>query len=480
MRRRRARVPNVVAGAVAAVVILAACWLVFGGPKPWGNGAFKLRAVFTVQTQLHLASPVRIAGVDVGKVTAIRRVGGSSPAAVVTMTIDGQGLPVHSDATADIRPRLFLEGNFYVDLAPGTPGAPALRSGDTLPAAHTAGPVQLDRVLSSLNSNTRANLQTLLQGFGSSLNASPTAAADATADPSQRGLTAAQSLNRSLAYSADAFRASAIVNQALLGTRAHDLSGVVGGTSKVFTGLATSGRHLSDLVTALDATMGALSARQDDLSQTIALLPSTLRAADAALGPLQASFAPTRTFARELLPGVEQLGPTIDAGLPWLSQSRALLSRHDLGGLLASLTPAVRGTDQTVTSTEALLHGSNALAACFNHTIIPTGNQRISDPPVSTGLHVYQELFQSAVGIASASQNFDGNGRYIRSSTGGGSDRVATGSLPGGGPLYGNAVLAPLGTRPAFAGQAPPLNRSVACASQAPPKLNSARTGTGP
>ena len=32
---------------------------------------------------------------------------------------------------------------------------------------------------------------------------------------------------------------------------------------------------------------------------------------------------------------------------------------------------------------------------------------------------------------------------------------MATGSLPGGGPLYGNAVLPPLGTRPAFAGKAP-------------------------
>ena len=81
--------------------------------------------------------------------------------------------------------------------------------------------------------------------------------------------------------------------------------------------------------------------------------------------------------------------------------------------------------------------------------MIPTGNSVIQDPPNPTGLQVYQELFQSAVGIAGASQNFDGNGRYVRASIAGGSDQVQTKSLPLDGPLYGNAVLSPLGTRPA-------------------------------
>lgn len=479
-RRRRRPIPRALTGVIAAVLILAVCWLVFGGPRPWSSGGFRLRAVFTVQTQLHLASPVRIAGVNVGKVTAIHRVGGSSPAAVVTMTIDHNGLPIHSDATADIKPRLFLEGNFYVDVKPGTPSAPALHSGSTLSAGHTAGPVQLDRVLSSLDTNTRTNLQTLLRGLGSSLNGKPSAAADASAAPSQRGLTAAQSLNRSLSYSADAFKASAIVNQALLGENPHDLSGAVSGTAKTFTGLSASQARLSDLVSSLNTTMGALASRQNDLSETIALLPGTLENVDRALGPLQASFAPTRQFARELLPGVRQLGPTVDAALPWLTQARALVSQRDLGGLLDQLTPAVQGTGATVRLLPSLLKGSDALAACLNNTIIPTGNEKISDPPLTTGLQVYQELLQSGVGIASASQNFDGNGRYVRSTTGGGADRVQTGKLPGGGPLYGNAVLPPLGTRPAYAGKAPPLKRSVACASEKPPKLNSAKTGTGP
>ncbi len=480
MRRRRQRVSNLAAGLIGATVILSVCWLVFGGPLPFSSSTFVLRAAFTVQTQLHLGSPVRIAGVDVGTVTGIGRVGGSSTAAIATMTIDRQGLPIHADATAQIRPRLFLEGNFYVDLQPGTPGAPTLASGGTLPASQTSGPVQLDRVLSALDSNARQNLQTLLQGLGQALNVRPTAAQDATQDPSVRGLTAGQALNRSLNYAAAAFEASTLVNQALLGQQPHDLSGAVGGSERTLSALASQSAHLQDLVTTFDQTMGALASRQQDLSQTIALLPPLLRSADSALGPLEASYGPTQRFAAALTPGVDQLASTIDTGMPWLSAASRLMSRRELGGLLASLTPALQGTAVTLISSQKLLRGSDALAQCFVHTLIPTGNEYVQDPPLTTGLQLYQELLQSAVGIASAAQNFDGNGRYVRATAGGGSDRVQTGPLGTDGPLYGNAVLPSLGTRPAFPGSPPPLVSTVPCLRSAPPNLNSVRTGVGP
>jgi hypothetical protein len=133
-----------------------------------------------------------------------------------------------------------------------------------------------------------------------------------------------------------------------------------------------------------------------------------------------------------------------------------------------------------VVSTQSLLSGSNELARCLVHNVIPTGNETIKDPPLTTGLRVYQELFQSAVGLAGASQNLDGNGRYVRASTGGGSDREATGSLGTQGPLFGNAVLPTLGTRPAFPGTPPPVRRDIACFKNAVPNLNAASTGAGP
>jgi phospholipid/cholesterol/gamma-HCH transport system substrate-binding protein len=479
MRRHKPRISTFAAGLLGIAVIGIACYFVFGGSPPWSGTPFQLKAVFTSETELHIPSPVRVAGVDVGEVTSVKHIAGSSQAGLVTMSINPNGLPIHADATVKIRPRIFLEGNFYVDLQPGTPSAPDLGSGATLPAGSTSGPVQLDRVLSSLNSNSRTNLETLLRGLGSSLDGRPTAAQDASQDPIVRGLTGGQALNVSLKYSADAFKASAMVNQALLGVAPDDLSGAVRGNAEVFRALAASGDQLASFVTTFNATMAALAARQQDLSETISLLPPFLERTQSSDTALDASFGPTKAFARALTPGIGQLGPTIDAGLPWLAQASALMSPQELGGLVRYLTPAIQNTGATIAPTEALIKQADLLARCFDHNVVPTGNEEIADPPVGTGQPVYRELFQSAVGLASAAQNFDGNGRYIRANAGGGDQRVTTPSLPGGGPAYGNAVLPTLGTRPAFAGSPPPIRRDVACYTNAPPALNRVATGPG-
>ncbi|HWE59298.1 MAG TPA: MlaD family protein [Solirubrobacteraceae bacterium] len=482
--RRRSRVSKFAAGVIGAVVILLICYLVFGGSLPFSGSPYVLKAVFTSETQLHIPSEVRTAGVKIGQVVSVQKIGGpGSQDGVVTMDIDQNGLPIHADATVNIQPRIFLEGNFYVDLSPGSPSAPVLSSGSTLPAPQASGPVQLDRVLAALKSDSRANLQTLLQGIGSSLNAPPAAGEDASQnqDPSVRGLSGAQGLNLSLKYSVDAFRASAMVNQALLGIQPNDLANVVKGNKEVFQALADSGQQLPSFITSFNATMAALASRQQQLSQTIAALPPWLQATDNALGPIEASYVPTQKLAAALIPGIKQLDPTIGVALPWLQESTALMSHQDLGGLLQYLTPAVQNTASSLSATKTLLTGSDRLAQCFSHNIVPAGNQVILDPPGdSTGIQVYREFLQSAVGLAGASGNFDGNGRYTRASAGGGSDRVQTSVVGSAGPLFGNAVLAPLGARPAWPGHAPPLNRNVACDKNPVPNLNRVSTGGTP
>lgn len=478
--RRPPRLSNARAGVLAAILILAACYLVFGGSVPFTSGTpYHLKAAFTTETDLQIPSPVRVAGVDVGQVTSVSRLPGGGQAAVVSMDITPAGLPIHADATMKIRPRIFLEGNFYVDLQPGSPTAPVLRSGATIPAADTAGPVQLDRVLSALGSGSRADLGTLLQGLGASLDAKPTRL-DPTQDPLTRGLTGGESLGQSLRFSVDAFRSSAIVNQALLGSAPHDLTKVVQGNQQVFRALSAAGSQLPDLVSTFDATMATLAGRQTALQQTLEQLPPLLVRTQSSDTALDRSFAPTIAFARAVLPGLHQLDPTIGAALPWLAQATALSSPSELRGLLADLTPAVQNTARSLSATKTLLVATGALARCFSHNIVPTGNQVIADPPVGSGLRVYQEFFQSAVGLAGAAGNFDGNGRYIRASAGGGPNRVGTPDVPGNGPFYGNYVVPPLGTRPAFSAAPPPLRRDIPCARNAAPDLNAAKTGIAP
>ncbi len=480
MRRHQPRVSSLQAAIAAIVLIAAVCYLVFGGSVPFASRPFALNAVFTSNTEIHIPSPVRIAGVDVGEVTGVKRLANGSDAGVVTMEIDADGLPIHADATAEIRERILLEGNVYVDLQPGSPSSPILSSGATLPAANTSGPVQLNTVLSSLTADARSNLQALLRGLGAALDAPPSLAQDATQDPSVRGLTGAQALNQALAYSAGAFKASAIVNQALLGTEPNDLQRAVQGSARVLSALAASRPALQSLLSTFNATLATLASRQTELSQSIALLPALLRNSEAADAALDASFGPTQAFARAILPALPGLDPTIGDALPWISQVDALVSPAELGGLLNELTPTVQDAANLIKPATALISSADQLARCLIHNVIPTGNAVIQDPPSTTGLQVYQELFQAAVGIAGATQNFDGNGRYVRASVAGGTLRVQTKSLPGSGPLFGNAVLAPLGTRPVFPSQAPPLNARVACFRNALPNLNAAATGAGP
>ena len=104
--------------------------------------------------------------------------------AIVTMEIDDKGLPLHKDATAKIRPRIFLEGNFFVDLQPGTPSTPTLDDGDTIPVTQTgdAGPARPGAHRAA--AATRApDLQELVAGYGRR----PHVQADARRDDTDAG-----------------------------------------------------------------------------------------------------------------------------------------------------------------------------------------------------------------------------------------------------------------------------------------------------
>jgi phospholipid/cholesterol/gamma-HCH transport system substrate-binding protein len=160
-----------------AVLAVVGIGVFFGFTKhvPFTHG-YRLKAVFPSANSIRANSPVRIAGVNVGKVKAIEREPDGT-AAVITMEIDDKGLPIHKDATLKIRPRIFLEGNFFVELQPGTPSAPTLNDGDVIPITQTSDPVQLDQVLTALQSDTRADLQDALQGFGEALMYQPTTSA---------------------------------------------------------------------------------------------------------------------------------------------------------------------------------------------------------------------------------------------------------------------------------------------------------------
>jgi phospholipid/cholesterol/gamma-HCH transport system substrate-binding protein len=471
------------AGAVVLVIAVIAVYFGFSKHIPFTHG-FRMKGVFTSAVSIRKNSPVRIAGVNVGKVTGVSRYK-DSDASVVSMELQDRALPIHKDATMKIRPRIFLEGNFFVDLRPGTPTSPTVHDGATIGISQTATPVQLDEVLTSLQSDARADLQQVLQVFGGALTQQPTAAQNAQQDPAVRGLTAAQALNKTYIYSPAALKNSTIVNNAFLGSSPNDLSKLLASFGKVAGALDANESALQNFITNFNVTTGAFAAQQSNLSATVRLLAPTLANASNTFDALNRAFPPTRAFALEILPGVRETPATIDASFPWIAQSKAWLSKGELGTLAPLLSQTTPNLASLTDQTTLLLPQVNLLSKCVTNVILPTGDVVIQDggannPNLHTGVANYKEFWYTMVGLAGEGQNFDGNGMYVRFQPGGGPFTVSTGpSTLSGQQLFGNAVSPPLGTRPKY-GKEPAYNPNVSCYKNQIPDLNGPAAEIGP
>ncbi len=477
--RARERLSTFQVGLIAIVLIVIATFLAFSKDIPFTK-PYELKARFENAPPIHKGQAVRIAGVDVGQVSGVEPVGGDSPAITVTMKLEEEALPIHRDARIKVRPRIFFEGNLFFDVSPGTPGAPVIDSGSTIPASQTSAPVQIDQVLGALKTDTREDLRKLLIGYGGALNAEPQPGEDADQDPDTRGETAGKALNDSLEYSPGALRGGAVVNDALLGAEAHDLSKLISGQQRIFAALSKNEGQLKDLITNFNITMGALASEESNLRATVRLLPRVLEAANPTLDSLNAAFPATRAWALEMIPGVRETPATLEAGFPWIRQTRALLGPSELQGLVDALQPAVADFAEFTDGQVDLLPVLDRFNRCQLQVILPTGEARIDDGALSTGLRNYQEFFQTMVGLSGESSNFDGNGSYTRFQSAGGGYKVQTppvGNFREG--LFGSAAAPPLGTRPAR-GPKPPYRPNEACHLQTPPDLNAAKIGAGP
>ncbi len=158
MRKRRGGMSTFTVGLVALVVTVIGVYLGFTKSIPF-RSHYEVKAAFKSANNIRRGSPVRIAGVEVGKVTKIERGHEGDEGAVLTMRIQDKGRPLHPDAHFKIRPRIFLEGNFFVDVTPGT-SSREVADNHTFPVQQTDTPVQLDQVLTALQTDTREDLKT--------------------------------------------------------------------------------------------------------------------------------------------------------------------------------------------------------------------------------------------------------------------------------------------------------------------------------
>jgi virulence factor Mce-like protein len=464
-KKRRKKMSPLKAGAIGAVIL--AIFLYFGFTKfanPFSS-PFTVHAIVPNAGGLRPDSFVRIAGVDVGKVSSITPVEGKQ-AANVTMQIQSNGLPIHRDATFWIRPRLFVEGNFFVDLYPGSPSAPNVKSGYTFPVQQTRYPVQLDQLFNSLQANTRQNLQTLLTAYGSAVK------------------KAGPSFNSSINYWLPAYEYTSIVTHDLLGEQPNDLSTYLAKQAVVSGAFDAHPQNLESLITDFNTTANAFARENVALQQTVAQLPRTLRIAMPAFNALNAAFPPLRALARALLPGVRTTGPTIDASLPFIHQLRLLVRPSELQGLAIDLSHTIPSLAKLTQETIPFMRDEvRPASSCVANVVIPWSKLEIHDKHFnsSNGFPphpAYLEVVDFLPGLAGESRTFDANGPYVRLLGNGG---TFTYSLQPG--RFGSSISQIRGVQPDPPphDRRPPLKEKVPCETQPRIKtLNNAGEGPQP
>jgi virulence factor Mce-like protein len=411
------------AGVLALVIVGLLTYFGFSKNNPFAN-PYEFKAVFNDVNNLKPKSPVRIAGVEVGKVTKVEPVEEGKGAAQVTMEVQDKGLPIKKDAHLKIRPRIFLEGNFFVDVEPGSPSAAELKDGGTIPVTQTAAPVQFGDLLTALQRDTRSDLQTFLREYS-------------------KGLAhgGAEGFNQAIDYWEPAYRYGSLANDATLGQDPnHDLQRVLRGQQKTFAALVEDENALKGLVTNFNVTAGALASQDTAVAASVPALRDTLKVGYPALGSLNNALPSLRAFAHDALPGVRSSDETLAESLPFIEQARLLMSKGELRGTARVLRQTIPYVVRFNQRSVPFLSETRALSACTDNVLAPFMDLEIPNPETgneaeNSGQKVRNQLQRGMPGLSGESRLSDGDNQFFHAGATAPGNRVRPGPPPDGGSM---------------------------------------------
>ncbi len=333
--------------------------------------------------------PVMIAGVRVGEITDVAY---RDRRAVATARLDGGTADrLRRDATAVVVPRSALQDQ-TVELSPGTAQAPL---GDRMiEVDRRAAPVELDRVVATLDADTRAQTQILLGELER--------ATDDAGPALRAGI-------RALGPALDSSRrvADALADRRVILTR------LVGELDEVFTTLAGREADIRGFLDSGRRTVEVIGARDAETAATVRALPGTLATLDTALDdtravadPLERALDGLRPVAarlpeglastREIIPSaralLDALAPVARSGrAPARSLARALRS---LRPAAQSLAPAVARLEPVLKDIDANKSGIRLLGERFSG-VFSTSD---ANGPILRGLGFFEAFDPAAFG----------------------------------------------------------------------------------
>ena len=206
---------------------------------------------------------VRVAGVRIGDIGAVELKDGR---AIVRMDIDRKYEDmVHTDATALLRPKTGLK-DMFIQLDPGTDGAPVAKENWTIPVDSTQPDVNPDEILSSLDADTRDYLRLLISDVG-------------------RGLKGRNGDLRDLFRRFEPTHKDLAAVNGAIAERRTNLRRLITSLNELNGELASHDDDVAGLVTASSAVLRSFASEEQNISAAVAELPSTLRQTTSSLGP---------------------------------------------------------------------------------------------------------------------------------------------------------------------------------------------------
>jgi virulence factor Mce-like protein len=323
---RRSALAAAIAFALSCVGLMIFVWTQFGGTIPFSAQGYRLNIRFTNAANLVPGDDVRISGIDVGKVVAVKD---SGQYALATLELQQRYAPVSSDAHAILRLKTLL-GEVFVALSPGSASAGKLPDGGTLPSAQIQPTQPLDKVLDTLNPRTQRNLDRLLSGLSTGLAGRGAALNDAlgNADRTTAQIDAlAGILDRDRATVQGLVRNTGVVLRSVSARRAA-LEQLTASGERVLSTTAARGRDLTATVDALAPLIPRLRTTLSDVHGALTIADPSLRAlipvaplVAPTLAQLTTLGPPARALLREALPLID----SAHIALPLLTRVGATL-----------------------------------------------------------------------------------------------------------------------------------------------------------
>ena len=284
------RLMTMVVFALSCFGLLLFLWLAFGGPIPLKPKGYRFDVAIPEANQLAVEAPVRIAGVNVGKVRAKRKAP-SGNTTIVSVELERKYAPIASDARVVQRSKTLL-GERYLELTSGSRGAPRLPEGGRLADAQVKPTNELDEVLGILDPTTRRLFRAWQQDLGA-------ASRDRAVDLND----ALGNLPRFTASGTDVLR--------VLDAQEGAVRGLVRDTGVVFGALTEREGQLRALVENTDDVFAATARRQDALAETFQIFPTFLDESRRTMVDLESFSRAARPLVRDLRPAVADLRPTL-------------------------------------------------------------------------------------------------------------------------------------------------------------------------